>query len=522
MIGVRATVSFAKTGFSGRLEYDPESKQRAEMVVGNTVLFAWPVVMVVLFATLSRPMAISVSLVLGYLLLPEVLYFDLPILPTLNKHSIPAIAALVFVVLTAGKYTGTRLAGWLPKLALPRFLLMMLIFSSFLTVMTNSDPVVYATFSLRGLQPYDAFSITLSLLVSLIPFFLARKYLATPEQHKMLLAVIAIAAFAYSFLALFEVRMSPQLSQMIYGFFAHSFDQHIRNGGFRPIVFLQHGLFVAIFFAMAIAGAFSLARAAGGTIRARYIAVGVWLLLTLSLSNSLGALMIAVVLLPVVLLCGTRVQLLICAVIAVVVLLYPTLRGADLVPVDAIVAWAEGVNPNRAQSLAFRIMNEDLLLARAQERPIFGWGAFARNMVLSDNGVNLAVTDGYWVIIIGQGGWMRYLSEFGLMCTPVIVAAYTFRKYRFGFETTGLIILLVANLVDLLPNATTTPLTWLVVGAVWGRIELGRIAEVEEDEPALSPRHLGPVYTRFAQPVAGRVGPRAAISDHGAARNRAT
>lgn len=477
------------------------------MVVGNTVLFGSPLVIAILFAILDAPKAIIASLLFGYLLLPETLYFDLPLLPTLNKHTIPAMVCLLFVLLSGAKNNAKVLPGWLPKANLPRVLIFVLLFSTFLTVMTNPDPLVYGPVFLQGLRPYDGFSIILGLLVSLIPFFLARKYLAYPEQQRMLLVGFVIAGFLYSFLALFEVRMSPQLNSMIYGFFPHSFEQHIRSGGFRPLVFLAHGLWLAIFFAVTILGAFSLSRTVGGNERIKYLAVGFWLLLTLSLSNSLGALVIAVILLPVVLFFGTRTQLILCAIFAVIILLYPAIRGAGLVPVDAILTWAEGVSPDRAHSLNFRLANEDLLLSRAQERPIFGWGGFGRSMVFNEYGYELTITDGYWIIVVGQGGWVRYLAEFGLLCMPAVVAAFAFRKSQFGFETTGLMLMLVANLIDLLPNATITPLTWLLVGAIWGRIELGRVSDVEDANLIQPKTRVRPAYTRFGGPVAGNTLP---------------
>ena len=56
------------------------------------------------------------------------------------------------------------------------------------------------------------------------------------------------------FLVIWEARMSPQINQQLYGFFAHDWLQHIRNG-FRPIIFLAHGLRVGIFLAMAMVAA---------------------------------------------------------------------------------------------------------------------------------------------------------------------------------------------------------------------------------------------------------------------------
>ena len=58
--------------------------------------------------------------------------------------------------------------------------------------------------------------------------------------------------------ALFEVRFSPQLNIWIYGFFQHDFQQMIRGGSFRPIVFLPHGLWVALFFLSTLVAAAAL------------------------------------------------------------------------------------------------------------------------------------------------------------------------------------------------------------------------------------------------------------------------
>ena len=77
------------------------------------------------------------------------------------------------------------------------------------------------------------------------------RYLGGAEGQAALLRVLCLAALAYSLPTLFEIRMSPQLARWIYGFLAQSFDQTQRAGGFRPVVFLQHGLWLALFMAMA-------------------------------------------------------------------------------------------------------------------------------------------------------------------------------------------------------------------------------------------------------------------------------
>lgn len=467
-------------------------------MIGNFILFGWPIVVAGLFSTYSRHTALLTSIIVGYLLLPEQLFFNLPILPTLEKHTIPALSAFLILLMLGAKLDTRSLSGWLPKVTVVRLLMLGLIVGSFLTVLTNSDPLFYGPLFIPALRPFDAFSTILSLLVSLLPFFLARKYLAYPEQQRAVLMTLAVAGAFYAFLALYEVRMSPQLNNMLYGFFPHSFLQHIRGDGFRPIVFLNHGLWLSIFFAMAVLAAFGLSRIQSADRRAKYLVLGLWLLFALLMSKSLGALAITMMLLPLLIFFGVRTQIIASAIITSTILLYPALRGGELIPTETILGWAQSIDPERAGSLSFRFFNEDILLEKAQERPLFGWGGFGRNLLYDEAGFDAAVTDGYWVYSVGIGGWVRFASEFGLLCLPAIFAFFKVRKGQYGLETSALLLILSANLIDLIPNATITPITWLVAGAVWGRIELGKIESVDEASGALSNESQRPSYTRFA------------------------
>jgi hypothetical protein len=467
---------------------------------GNIVLYGWPVVVKVLFDNKALPVAILVSIIAGYLFLPEQIVFDLPLFPDLNKHTIPVVAVLFCVFLLGEKGRIQGLDGWVPKGGFARLFILVLMIGAFLTVITNSDPQVFGPLFLPGLSLLDAVSRVSQTLMTILPLLLARKFLAYPHQHRVFLFLLSITAGIYSFLALYEIRMSPQLSNMVYGFFPHSWLQHVRSNGFRPVVFLNHGLWLSIFFAYSLIAAVGCARLAEKKNRTKFLALSLWILMTLVLSKSLGALTIAVILLPLAFFFKPRLQLLVCACFAVVVLLYPALRGADLVPVDKAVEWAEGINEERAASLQFRLHNEDAILERAQLRPTFGWGGWGRGAVFDEDGNETSVPDGYWVIIVSVGGWVRYLGEFGLLCVPLILAAVSYRKSQFGLETSVLAIALTVSILDLVPNATISPITWMLAGALWGRLELGRIAQ-SEGQTVVKDRQStrSTPYTRFAK-----------------------
>ena len=230
--------------------------------MGNTLasvaLFAWPVVVIVLFRRLPAAQALAVSVVGGYLLLPTEPNYNLPLLPTYGKNLAAVLPALVMAfVLSRPGPRGAPPAvacrpGWIPRSPLVRVCLAAILAGACMTVLTNGDALAYPLQTLPGLRPYDAAASILSALTALLPFLLARKFLARSEDHATLLAVLAVAALAYTLPALWEVRMSPRLNAEIYGFFPHDWRQHLRAGGYRPVVFLEHGLRLGLFLAIGI------------------------------------------------------------------------------------------------------------------------------------------------------------------------------------------------------------------------------------------------------------------------------
>ena len=200
----------------------------------------------------------------------------------------------------------------------------------------------------------------------------------------------------------------------------------------------------------------------------------------LVLCKTLGALVYGAALVLLVRFTRPQLQLRIALVLVAIALLYPTLRAADLFPTRSLVELAQAIDPDRAQSLQFRFANEDQLLDRAWQRFLFGWGRFGRNRVYDEeSGRDLSVTDGRWIITMGQFGFIGFLAEFGLLALAVARAAQAakFADERRGAGLLAALALIVAiNVVDLLPNASLSPWTWLLAGALLGRAEALRAA----------------------------------------------
>lgn len=475
-------------------------------------LLSWPLVTFLIFRAMPIPKAIAWTIVGGYLLLPGRAGFDIPLLPPIDKTLVPAVSAAVMTLImmrdprTPRPEPPGQTGKWLV-----RALLGLMIVTPFVTVLTNPEPVVAGPLYIPGLRVYDAFGVVNDTLVVLIPFILAQRFLATEAEITTLLKILVLAGLVYSAPTLFEIRMSPQLNTWIYGFFRHSFAQHIRGDGFRPIVFLAHGLWLAIFLATCILAAASLWRARRGERYGRvWLPVALYLLVVLVLAKSIGALLITALFLPVLLVFGARMQLLVAVLVAMMVLFYPLLRGTGLIPVEPFIEAVEKVMPERAQSFEFRVRNEDQLLERANEKPFAGWGDWGRSRIYDEvTGRDRSVSDGAWIILIGRGGWLGYLTHFGLLTVPTVLLWIHRKRYPLSLGTSGLAVILAANLLDLVPNATLTPLTWLMAGALAGRMRMvgsgtamtAAPAGVRRRQQALTrPRAMSRAVRRSSQP----------------------
>lgn len=452
----------------------PESVPNA---LAYMMLLVWPVVMIVLFRRMPPARAFVWSILGGYLFLPPVASFDPPMIPELDKMSIPALTAWLIVTLGLGQRVAL-----LPASVTGRVLVVLFLLAPFATAFGNPDPV-YAGGGrvLPGISLYDALSSVIRQGFVLMTFAMARHLLATSDDLREALRALVVAGLIYSVPMLLEVRLSPQLNIWIYGFFQHSFDQMMRGGGFRPIVFLQHGLWVAMFALMALMAAVAAARDAGKGARARMWAVALYLGVVLVLCKSLGATLLAAAFLPVLMLAGRRTILRVAAIVVVAALAYPLLRYADLVPVDEVLRLARAISAERADSLQFRLDNEALLLERAFERLWFGWGPYERNLLHDPvTGEAAVISDGEWVIVLGISGLVGYVAEFGLLALPVLLLWWRMPQAGYPVATCALVLMLAVNMVDLMPNATLTPITWMLVGALLGHAERQSAVVVRE------------------------------------------
>jgi hypothetical protein len=421
------------------------------------------------------------SILGGYLFLPPLTEVNLPFVPAFDKASIPNLSVLLIVLFAVKQ----KLRLW-PESRIAQWLVVGLVLSAIPTVLTNGDPISFQV--LRGAYPIlfevgqlpgqsvrDIGSVLIAQVLMIVPFLLARHLLASEDGLREILLALMVGALIYSVPSLIEIRLSPQINVWVYGFFQHSFEQMIRAGGFRPIVFLPHALWLALFVCTGLMAAAAFLRHSTHENRHKIVAVVCYLAVLLVLCKSLASLAYGIVLTPIVLLAPLRWQIRIAALFALVAVTYPMLRSFHLIPLDAILAQAEAISAERAQSLGYRFNNEEQLLARAAEKPLFGWGGWGRSLMRHpETGAILTIPDGRWIIIFGTLGWFGYIFEFGLLALPLFLMWIYIRRDRnvvLSPFVAPLCLILGITMMDMLLNATLTPFIWLTAGAILGYAE---------------------------------------------------
>ena len=230
----------------------------------------------------------------------------------------------------------------------------------------------------------------------------------------------------------------------------------LRYGGFRPVVFLRNGLEAAFFLSTAVIASIALHRVQVAA-KSVFVVISGYLAVVLVLCKSAGALVYAVVLGSAVRWIKPKMQLRIAMILALISLTYPFARLADVFPTSMLVEIARSINVERAESLEFRFNQEDALLDHARARLMFGWGRYGRNRLINEYGKDVSITDGQWIIILGQFGLIGFIAQFGALGLSVLRVTRLTSRVGESSEAlllSALCLIVAAAIVEQLPNAS--------------------------------------------------------------------
>ena len=131
-------------------------------MISMLAVLIWPAVVFWLFASRPPAVAVSAAIVGAYLLLPGNFSIELPAVPSLDKDSIPALAAVLAAMLMIqgsrlqGLAPGLVLPGWVPRSRMVRILFAVMLFGAVATVLTNTDTLRYGPTTLPACLLYTS------------------------------------------------------------------------------------------------------------------------------------------------------------------------------------------------------------------------------------------------------------------------------------------------------------------------------------------------------------------------------
>ncbi|MFO0831785.1 MAG: hypothetical protein U0637_08055 [Phycisphaerales bacterium] len=437
-------------------------------------LFGFLPFALLLFMLMPARRAVAATFILGWLFLPVGTTFNLPGLPDYSKYTAIGLAA----VLGSALFDSGRLMAFRPRwFDIPALLMLVIPFFSSIT---------------NGLGAYDGVSQMFNAFcLWTAPYFLARVYYSDLDGARDLATLIIIGALIYTPLCLYEVKMSPQLHRTVYGFFPGNFGMTRRMGGWRPNVFLEHGLAVGLWMCCAAVVSVYLWQSKWP----RSVAtIPMWVVVLVLLGaavacKSFGAIALMALALSIGIIAKwLRLHWLVVLFVMVPVL-YMVLRATDLWDGHQLVDLARDIGGGeRSGSLMVRVRNETVLVEKALRQPLFGWGTWGRNRVSIEETGFRSVTDALWVVIVGQRGLAGLFAMMGMLLMPPILHIVRWGRLAMSHPmlapATALCLVLIMFVCDTLFNGFVSPVYLLAAGAVMGLTPDARTLAVLRGSPA--------------------------------------
>jgi len=425
-------------------------------------LFGWIFVAIIMFAVLPARRAVLAAYILAWLFLPQA-GIDVPGLPDVDKVNATSLGALIGIVL----FDARRLQQFRPSwVDIPMCVWCL---ASIPSALTNPLPPEATS------QLYDGISgVVKDFLTWGAPYLVGRLYLNDLIALRELAIGIVLGGLIYIPLCLFELRMSPCLHLWVYGYHPSSFEMAIRFGGYRPMVFMQHGLMLGMWMASASLIAVWLWRT-GSLRRVHGVPLGLLalgLIIVTILCKSVGAIaLLAFGLAAMYAVRNVRSTAVILVLVAIPVL-YMFLRAERIWSGQELVHLAAMISEERADSLLGRFENEDLIAQKAAQKPLFGWGGWGAWRVKDEFGRDITVSDGMWVIALGEKGLVGLTSLSALVLLPIVLLAWRVRARQWSTAwaaaPAALAMLLLLYALDNLLNAMMNPVYFLAAGGLSG------------------------------------------------------
>lgn len=424
-------------------------------ILADIFMIAWiPFVLYQFSKQPSKQYAVMITFLIAWLFLP-IKEYQFKGLPEYNKISATCIGIMI------GAWAFDRNTFKSIRLNMMDLPMLLWCFSPLFSSLSN------------GLGLYDGLSCSMNRTVAWgMPYMVGKIYFSNFKSLNTLAMTLVIGGIIYIPLCLIEIRFSPQLHKWVYGFHQHDFGQTIRHGGFRPMVFMEHGLMVGMWMSTATLATLWLIYTKAGPAWLRHYRGIILsaLLITFILCKSTGALILFLMATSALFLLKWLKLKVILWIIITLPLLYITLRTQGLWTGESLVKLAEkNINRERSQSLAFRLENEEMIVNRARQRIWLGWGDWGRWRVKNEEGEDITISDSLWVITLGRNGLLGVTCLVLIFILPLIMLLSKYSSFQLTqSEFSGALVLstvLLLFAIDCLFNAMINPYFTMCAGS---------------------------------------------------------
>ena len=422
-------------------------------------LIGWVPLSLWLFSKLEPTRAVIAIFALGWMFLPEYSY-DLKGIPDYSK-----VSAISYSILL-GTLIFNRNAFTKFKLNIIDYPIIVWCLVPIFTSLSND------------LGLYDGLSTALNKVTQWgLPYYIGRTYFNDRKSLNELAFGIFLAGLIYMPFCWWEVVMSPQLHRIVYGWHPHDFIQAKRGGGFRPVVFMEHGLMVAMWTVMAFLSGYQLWRSKWFEQNfpkySMFFSLSLIILfVTIIINKSTGAILLIILALLSLYLMKISRSYLPLLLLILLPITYTSLRSSNSWDGENLIHAARSIaSVERAASLHFRLKNENILIDHAKTRIWLGWGGHQRSFVFDEYG-RASVPDGLWILTLAQNGFVGLISLGCLLLLPGILFIRRFPSTSWDIDNVRSILtlpfILSLFILDSLMNAMFNPLVIIIAGGING------------------------------------------------------
>ena len=421
-------------------------------------MFGFIPIVFYLFVRFPAQRAVIISFVGAWLFLPQAEY-PIPTLPPYTKISAACYGILLATIVYDTARITTFKPGWLD---VP---IVVCCLCPIVSQVTNGGSPISPTLN--------------QIITWGLPYFLGRLYVGSLDGLRQLAIGIFAGGLAYIPLTLIEGVKGPILHLMIYGVNAfEDWGQARRLGGWRPVVFMQHGLMVGLWMmTAALIGVWlwqtgTLKKFQGRNIKT----LAIILTIAFFLCRSTGAYsLFAMALLVLFSAKWFRTSLPLLFIIGYIVFYLYVAASGQFSSQDVMDFITPIFGEERAGSLKFRFDMEEILGEKARQSFLFGWGDSGGNRVYDQSGKDISVTDSLWIITFGINGAVGLVSLFSSLLLPVIV----FCVFKYPARTWSnpkvapaavLGVALTMYVFDCVLNAMTNPIFAMIAGGISGLV----------------------------------------------------